>query len=213
MKYNGSPLLDAKINGDALWPTIQGNLFNRMTAMSTTLTAAHFDTIRFSQPIKYRAYPISSVTAGTLKGEYLADVLDQKNPLVRGFEIENSEALRLRQYPGDNTGHGGLHTLLSADTSWETYVALAGSTPHVIYVIDVTSRNWMRLQPGVRGRGSVGGSFINFFLRSDALVNALPSSFSTRAALNTWLGGIMTDTVGREMIVAISTNTTFTPAF
>ena len=225
MKYNGKPLLNAKINDAALWPTgptILGNLFARMIALSTTVKAVNFNTEPVADEIKYKVFPNSNpvVAIGELKDEYAVSASDTLTPLPRGFEIRNVDGshIRLRQYSGDATSLGGLNTPTTV-SSWRNYATTGPGASHYIYIIDVTSRKWVRLQPQVRGGGSVGGSYINFFLNSDSLVGNLRSSFSSlltdalrAAALRTWVGEIRADTTAREMVIVIST-ANLTPAF
>ena len=225
MKYNGKPLLNAKINDAALWPAgppILGNLFARMIALSTTVNAVKFKTAPVSDEIKYKVFPNSNpvVALGVLVDEYVVDASDALTPLPRGFEIKlvDGSQVRLRQYTGDATSLGGLNTP-STVSSWRDYATTGPGASHYIYIIDVTSRKWVRLQPQVRGGGSVGGSYINFFLSSNSLVGNLKSSFTTlstdalrAAALRAWVGEIRADTTLREMVIVIST-ANLTPAF
>ena len=217
MKYNGVSLLDAKINGDALWST-GPNFFARMTALSDTRTAAHFNTASANKTTKYSAEP-SGTFVGSLIKEYVvsspADNLNQV-PLVRGLEIVTSSHVRLRQYPGDNSGvTGGVETRSGVST-WVSYTLGPVSNLQAIYMIDWTSQNWMRLRPNARNSGTAGGSYINWFVNTASFASSVSSSFDaeTRAAeklalIQTWLGDIKA--ASREMVIMITSDLSLTP--
>ena len=225
MKYNGSPITAAKINGVALWPIGPAplSLYKRMIALPATRTAVHFKTAADAQFIRYRNYPNENVTTyGTLLGEYALSSIAQQVPLVRGLELPSKAHIRLRQAAGDNTADaGGISTPAGAAT-WGFYVvnSLAGS--QYIFIVDVSTQNWLKLRPSSRFGGSAGNSFINFFINSQitAAPDNFESSFDTLAtaalqltALQAWLEAIRTETTPHEMIIMITNDSAFRPTF
>ena len=249
MKINGDPVLDAKINDAALWPltpvqpTIPaplGNLYGRMKALSTRQTITHFKSVEVAETIKYRAYPVSY--AEGVIGELLAEAAPYSTitpetsrvPLVRGFELVNDpvDHVRLRQATGDSTTYsggagndGGIDTG-SAAYNWQIYAATQMSGSAAIYIMDVKSRNWMRIFPQVRNGGTAGNSYFNFFIKTAAHAGAVTSSFDVPGAadnvannaaklakIQTWLGEMKADTNKREMVIMIATDKTIVPVF
>ena len=240
MKYNGAPLLGAKINDVALWPLTptrpppMGNLYGRMKALTSRQTITHFNTVAAAEVIKYRVYPTSYAEGviGTLLAEaapYSSITPETSRvPLVRGFEVVTSSHVRLRQAMGDNTVYdggagndGGVNTG-AASYSWGDYVGTLISGVAAIYIMDVTSRNWLRIFPKVRNSGTAGGSFFNFFLDTVDHARAVASSFDVLGStdyatkltkIQTWLGGIKADTKKREFVIMIAASHDIVPAF
>ena len=269
MKHNGDPLLDAKINGAALWPVtpvqptaavpltgrltaaltvsadapidITGNLYGRMKARSSRQTITHFKSVEVAEAIKYRVWPVSY--AEGVIGELLAEAAPysaitpeiSRVPLVRGFEVIRSgsagdpvDQVRLRQATGDNTiydggagNDGGVNTG-SAAYNWQDYVGTQMSGSAAIYIMDVTSRNWMRIFPQVRNGGTAGGSFFNFFMKTADHAGAVTSSFDVSGStdnaaklvkIQTWLGEMRADTAKREMVIMIAAEHNLVPVF
>ena len=219
MKINAIPLLGAKINNVALWPTVLPPLFDRMIALPATRTAAHFKTVPLAQLIKYRAWPGTTFT-GELIAEYTANAtIANQVPLVRGLDIVNSNHFRFRRYDGDNSSVKGGVEIATGSVNWGTYAGGSIAASQALYMIDVTTRNWIRLRPGVRGGGSAGGSYINFFVSSTAFSSTVTSSFDGEAtealklaAIQAWIAGMRTNTA-REMVIMITRNLTLTPTF
>ena len=243
MKYNGDPLLGAKINDATLWPLApvqpaipapRGNLYGRMKALSSRQTIAHFKTVAGNEVIKYRVYP-TQYAEGVI-GELLAEAApyaaaeSSRVPLVRGFELVNDPVnhVRLRQKSGDNTSYdGGAGNDGGVDTGstaygWGAYVTTQMSGPAAIYIMDVKSRNWMRIFPQVRNGGTAGTTYFNFFMRTADHAGAVTSSFDVPGStdnqakltkIQTWLGEMKADTAKREMVIMIAGTHTLVPVF
>ena len=236
MKHNGDPILDAKINGAALWPlpptrpAPMGNLYGRMKALSSRQTITHFKTVEVNEVIKYRVWPVSY--AEGVIGELLAEAAphsaitpeSSRVPLVRGFELMNDpvDHVRLRQALGDNTVYTGGVDTGSASYNWQDYVATQLSGSAAIYIMDITSRNWMRIFPQVRNGGTAGGRYFNFFIKTADHAGAVTSSFDVLGStdnaakltkIQTWLGQIKADSNKREMVIMIAAEHNLSPAF
>ena len=267
MKYNGDPLLGAKINDAALWPVTpvqptpaavplagrlaaaltvsatapvvtipapMGNLYGRMKALSSRQTIAHFKNVEANEVIKYRVWPVSY--AEGVIGELVAEAApysaitpeSSRVPLVRGFELMNDpvDHVRLRQALGDNTTYPGGVDTGSASYNWQDYVGTQMSGSAAIYIMDVKSRNWMRIFPQVRNGGTAGNSYFNFFIRTAAHAGAVTSSFDVPGAadnvanntaklakIQTWLGEMKADTNKREMVIMIAAEHNLVPVF
>ena len=245
MKYNGSPILGAKINDAALWPLTpvqpaipapMGNLYGRMKALSGRQTITHFKSVEVAETIKYRVYP--TIYAEGVIGELLSEAAPysaitpetSRVPLVRGFELMNDpvDHVRLRQRLGDNTVYGGgagndggVDTG-SAAYSWQDYVATQMSGSAAIYIMDIKSRNWMRIFPQVRNGGTAGSTYFNFFMKTDGHASAVTSSFDVPGStdnaakltkIQTWLGEMRADTAKREMVIMIAGTHNLVPVF
>ena len=251
MKYNGDPLLAAKINDAALWPVTpvqpaipapMGNLYGRMKALTGRQTITHFKSVEVAEVIKYRVWP--TLYAEGVIGELLAEAApysaivpeSSRVPLVRGFEVMASgsavgdpvDQVRLRQATGDNTiydggagNDGGVNTG-SAAYNWGDYVGTQMSGFAAIYIMDVKSRNWMRIFPQVRNGGTAGGSFFNFFMKTADHAGAVTSSFDVPGStdnaakltkIQTWLGEMRVDTAKREMVIMIAGTHSLVPVF
>ena len=215
MKYNGDPVLAAKFNGVALWPTSLPvvSLYNRIIARSDTLTAAHFKTTNIATTTKYKSDPGDTVSApvGELLAEYIKTGQSLLVPLPRALEIASSDRMRLRQYAGGGGTRKGVIVPAGAPT-WRTYwTNLSSTSVNRIYFIDLTDEVWMALSSNDTGSGGIGGSYINWTLRN--ISATVRTSFSSRENIYPWLGAVRADTDPREFIVAIMQNATFTPAF
>ena len=237
MKHNGDPLLAAKINDAALWPVTpvqpapMGNLYGRMKALSSRETITHFKTaVDVGGFLKYRVYPVSY--AEGVVGELIAEAAPllvagdgvDRVPLVRGFEVVSSSQIRLRQAGGDNTTYpGGVDTGLAL--TWSNYISATHSTNDGIYIMDITAREWMKLDPNRTMGGTFGSSFLNFKITTPSHAEFIPSSFdvpgSTGSVANqakllkiqAWLRDIRADTKKREFAIMISTDKNIVPVF
>ena len=239
MKYNGAPLLGAKINDVALWPTTappitppMGNLYGRMKALTSRQTITHFKTVvDVGGFLKYRVYPTSYAEGviGTLLAEaapllVAGDGVDRV-PLVRGFEVVSSRQIRLRQAGGDNSTYTGGVDTGTIELRWANYVSANHSAREAIYIMDITSREWMMLNPRLTNGGTFGGSFWNWKIQNASNALHTTSSFDvpgdTSASANqaklvkiqTWLGEIKADTKKREFAIMIAADKNIVPVF
>ena len=247
MKYNGSPILDAKINGAALWPLTpavppvtapMGNLYGRMKALSSRDTITHFKTVvDVGGFLKYRVYP-TKYSEGVL-GELLAEAAPllvtgdgvNRIPLVRGFEVVSSSQIRLRQAGGDNsvyTDSAGVSVGVNTGTielTWGNYISASFSANDAIYIMDITAREWLKLDPRRTNGGTFGTSFWNFKMTHASHAEFVTSSFDVPgetgsdanraklAKIQAWFGEIKADTKKREFVIMISNDKTLVPVF
>ena len=245
MKINGVPLLDAKINDAALWPTTpapppapMGNLYGRMKALSTRETITHFKTVvDVGGFLKYRVYPTkySEGVIGTLLAEaaplLVAGDGVNRIPLVRGFEVISSSQFRLRQAGGDNTTYTdsagasvGVNTG-AVEVPWSNYVSARYSANDGIYIMDITARVWVMLNPRQPFGGTFGSSFWNIKIQNSSNAGHIRSSFDVPGATNSlanavklqkiqaWLAAIRADTKKREFVIMIAEDKAIVPVF
>ena len=210
MKYNGAPVTAAKLNGGVVWPAgPPPNLYGRMIARTDALTVVHFKTTSDSSSIQYRAYPGGTIT-GELLGEYVKTGELARSPLIRGLDTVSSTHLRFRRSVGDNSSRKGVNA--PSSPTWSTYIATGRGANERIYVMDITSREWLSLNPSDRDGGATGGDYVSWAMGRTSWFSNQRSSFATRTQLQAWVGAVGSTTV-HEIVVALVASTTFTPVF